>query len=384
MSDPDSWTTLARARQLLTASHAGQAEALAREVIRADPTSAAGFEVLARALNEQERGEEAVEVARAGLQLAPEDLGLGLTLANGLIQTSHGSREARRVAHGLVESWPHAHVAHYTLARAYLAAPAAQPARALEAAHAALRLAPHDAATLNLCGVIHTRLRQPEQARQAFETALRENPTHGLALANLASADVTGLRLVRGGTRLSQAMLTDPNSSTLQRQFRHALSVIAFWFAAAAVGSAVGAALLLFAPRWLRLSAAVVTTLVIVFLAVRVTRSLPRGFRNWAPLVWRQSSWVARGWVLLGVVGVAATIAIGLAPTIENTPSASDGSSSPTATTPAHSDPHFAVPYLVLPLALWWIGRLMWRERKRKYGDDHTGPPTSARSVRKH
>jgi tetratricopeptide (TPR) repeat protein len=67
---------LLRATAWLGRGDAGMAEAAARRALERDPSLVRGYRVLGRALAEQERIDEAVAVARAGVQVDPENGGL--------------------------------------------------------------------------------------------------------------------------------------------------------------------------------------------------------------------------------------------------------------------------------------------------------------------
>lgn len=373
----DDYAVLARARQLLSADHAVDAERIAREVVARAPDSGAAFEVLSRALTAQDRGREGAEAARAGLVAEPADPGLGIALCNALIADDR-SHEARTAAEALVRTHPHDVNSHYTLALAHLGAPAPQPARALRAAREAHRLAPHDPDVLNLCGVCHNAVGEREWARNAFQAALRQDPTNSFALANLAGQDIDSLRLTKGGSRLTAAMLARPHSALLQRQFARQLTRIGFRFFGLALVCLFAVFLLTFQPWWVHASVATLLSGVMIGLAVPVIRSLPRGVRGWAPLVWRHASWTARISLGVGVLMVIGMLAFGFGPSSAPPLPASASGESGSRSGSTLADVLRAGVLVAVVLA-----RASWSERQRWFGRNHARPPGSGREVRR-
>jgi Flp pilus assembly protein TadD len=360
---------LARARLLLAADHDREAEDLSRLVLGRSPDSAPGLEILARALTSQGRGKEGAEAARAGLAVDPDDLGLGLALCNALIRAKQ-SHEARGIATALVTAHPHSAEAHYTLALAYLGAPEPHLGYALRAAQEAWRLAPYDPQVLNLCGVCHNAVGEREQARRAFHAALEQDPSNSFALSNLAGQDIGSFRLKRGSTRLSAAMLASPDSRLLQRQFARQLTRIGFRFFALALVSLFAVFLLNFQAWWIHAGVAALIVAVMVGLAVPVVRSLPRGMRNWAPLVWRHASGTARISLVVGAGMVAWMLWFGFGPSTAP-PSPASASSAGSQGSGSVLD-EILSPGLLVTVGLARVG---WSRRRRRRRLDRSHVP---------
>lgn len=321
MTSPAHAVKLARAQQLLAADHAAEAEQIARELIAADPHSVEALAVLAEALVQQDRLDEGADAARAALVLEPENVSLGITLCEALIGASR-SHEARPIAAQLVRASPHSWATHYTLGRAHLGAPAPQPRRALAAALEANRLAPWSPDPLNLAGICHLQLDEDYWARRAFEAALELNPQHAHALANLAALDVSEGKIRRGGSRLTLALGAAPNSEQLQKHFSRLVSKISLWFYGIALGGLFLVFFTTFKPWWVHASLATAIACLLGVLGWQCLRVLPRGPRNWWPVVWKHAPWVTRLTVVVGVLLTVALLGYGYAPSTPPPPAA--------------------------------------------------------------
>jgi Flp pilus assembly protein TadD len=369
MNEAQDAADLARAGQLLDADHAEEAERLAREVISRQPESAPAFELLAAALHQQGRHRESVATARAGLALAAEDFGLGLLLAQGLVQLNRGD-EAEEVAVGLMQAHPHSHAAAHVLAHAYLAQGLGKARLALGAAQQALRLAPHSADALNLAGICHQRLYEFDLARGAFEAALRVDPFHSLALSNLAALDIQDGRVLSGGRKLTLALSSRPNSRLVQRVVAHQVTRISLYLFLLGLVGLLVTFLLTFHPWWVHAAAATLFLASAVTIAVPVLRSLPPGFRGWAPVIWRASSVMTRVTLVVGVLVYVAMIGLGFGP---STPRPEDASGDGSGIGLVGS----LLPIGVICVYWWRVGqdRFGWGRKPRR--PDREGTPYS-------
>lgn len=366
---------LGRARQLLAADHAVEAEQIARDVIAADPHSVGALAVLAEALVAQDRLDQGAAAARAALALDPHNVSLGITLCEALIGASR-SHEARPIAAKLVQNSPHSWTAHYTLGRAHLGSPMPQPRRALTSALEANRLDPWNADPLNLAGICHLRLRESYLARSSFEAALALNPQHAHALANLAALDVSEGKIRRGGRRLTLAMGAAPNSEQLQKHFSRLVSRISLWFYGVALGGMLVVFFTTFEPWWVHASLATAVACVLAVLGWLCLRVLPRGPHNWWPVVWKHASWLTRVTIVVGVLLTLVLLAFGFAPSTPPPPhttgsgvGASSGSSG-----------SGGLPLGGFGFLLIIGGRIVWYQlRKRRSRDDHTRSQQSGR-----
>jgi hypothetical protein len=371
---------LARARQLLAADHAAEAEQIARDLIAADPHSVDALAVLAEALVSQDRLDEGAAAARAALALEPENLSMGITLCEALVGASR-SHEARPIAAGLVQSSPHSWATHYTLARTHLGDPMPQPRRALASALEANRLAPWSADPLNLAGICHRAMGEEIMARHAFEAALGVDPHHAHALTNLASLDVSEGRIRRGGKRLTLAMGAAPNSEQLQKHFSRIVSRISLWFYGVALGGLFLVFFTTFKPWWVHASLATAVACILGVLGWQCLRVLPRGPRNWWPVVWKHAPWVTRLTLVVGVLLTVALLGYGFAPSTPPPPP--DPGEASASTSPGFPSAEvlvnvFGWAVIIALRVLWSRGR-----REQRFRDADRPPPQPSRRIRR-
>lgn len=219
---------LDRADHLLDLHRPGEAEQILRRYLASDPGSARALQLLTRALLRQDRSEEAVATARQAVAqdpTAPDGL---LMLAVSLLDVDGeaAATEGVQVAEQAVRRAPYLWVTHYTLGRALLRGRRPRVRDAYAAALEAVRLAPHEADPHNLVGMCLADLRQPKDARIAYEHALRLDPHHAHALNNLAVLDLGGGKLAGATGALSAALRLRPQEGLLHRNFGVLLSAL--------------------------------------------------------------------------------------------------------------------------------------------------------------
>jgi Flp pilus assembly protein TadD len=370
MTTTDHATKLARGRQLLAAHHGVEAERLARDVLSGDPDSVGALQLLAASLIEQGLFDEGVRVAYAGLAYAPDDDPVRQTLCDGLIRAGR-SQEARPVALRMVDDNPHSWHAHYTLGRAHLGQPGSHPSHALASAREAIRLAPWNPAPHNLAGICHLALHDRTQARSSYESALAIDPTYALAMSNLAALDVGGGNLRRGGTQMSRAIGLAPNSRLVQQQFARLVGRMAGWFFGVALVGLFLVFAATFQPWWVHATLATIVVAVLAMMSWRCLRVLPRGARNWWPVVWKHAPWGTRLIVVVGLLLTVALLAYGFAPSTSPPPVASGTTTGPGTGAPSGSPGGGDFPYAGL-LFFAAVGiRVVWRQvRRRRPKDD--------------
>lgn len=383
MSTPDEGLLLKRAEHLLQAHHAREAEQLVREVLQSHPDSADALSLLAQALLDQGRAGAAVVAARSGLALAPHDFGLRRILVHGLCRLRRAD-EAREIASSLVEDTPYAWSAHYTLGLAWLGQPYPRARLALASAERARELAPGSPDPLVLIGMCQSRLGDTRAERAAYGDALELDPGHAFALNNLAATDINRGRLRRGGRSLTSALYAAPQSQIAQRNFGILVARITVWFFLVALIGLFAVFLLAFQPWYIHASVATVVVVALLMMAWQALRVLPRGFRNWAPLVWRQSDRSTRVRLIVGGLLVVAVLGFGLAPSFHRPERAGSDISAgqlhsgnrTEAARPDDRPPLLRLAPLGLPICIILVRLIVSATRTRSPDNEHGGGPS--------
>jgi tetratricopeptide (TPR) repeat protein len=293
-----------RAQDLLDLRRAAAAEEVLRGHLAAEPEDASGLLLLADALRDQDRHPEAEQAALSAVRLEPElhRAYLVLTEVRVAREDAAGAVEA---AHEAVRLAPQAWVSHYVLARALLTGRRPRVRDALDVALHTVGLAPHSPDAHNLVGICFNAFNKPDQARAAFEEALRLDPQHRTAQANLAGLHARRGRLRRSAERVTSALGQDPQEEALHE----ALDVVLVRFSrrllwAVLVGAlVVGIELGATAPWWLRAVSGVLIALGVAALVRAFLRHLPRGVRSVGTL-----PRVARGWTRWGLFLLATAV----------------------------------------------------------------------------
>lgn len=328
MNDP---ADLTRAAQLLELGRPAEAERLARAALGADPTSLDAAEILANALNHQDRAEEGAEVARRGLGQHPDSADLLLVLvdclvdqvgmeSSGRMRRKRGDAdlvdEARQVAERLVRTHPNWWVSHYAQARSLLAGNRPRILDALHCANRAISVAPHSADAHNLAGLCLDGLNQADAARAAYQEALRLDPQHAMAMNNLATLDVGIFRLRDAARGFGTAASLEPDEELPRQNLRMlTIRLAARILIVAAVGAiALAVTLAAEAPWWSRflVGAALLGG---TGWFVQVSRGyLPRGMAlSWRTLI-GALGWIERIWIGITVVALCCLVAMSFAP----------------------------------------------------------------------
>jgi Flp pilus assembly protein TadD len=297
------WQAIAHAEQLLDLRRDGEAEQRFRDVLVSDPESVPALLGLGRALNRQDRHEEAERVVRSALALAPEHSGGHQVLVDVLCDRRDGAA-AVTAAQTALRLAPHDFTSHYQYSRALLSLRRPRIRDAYEAALRAVDLAPHSPDAHNLVGLCLDALGNHDAAQQAFRNALALDPLHTLAQNNLAGSEMDRGRLGRAAGMLRAAVGNDPQEKRVHDNLDTVLLLLGrrvLWslFGAALV---LGVLLGLEAPWWSRALGGAAYVGFVAWLVQRVRSQLPRGVGRWGRGIWRRTRW--QGKYLIGLLTV--------------------------------------------------------------------------------
>ncbi|GAA5128828.1 hypothetical protein GCM10023339_57210 [Alloalcanivorax gelatiniphagus] len=297
------WQAIAHAEQLLDLRRNGEAEQRFRDVLVSDPESVPALLGLGRALNRQDRHEEAERVVRSALALAPEHSGGYQVLVDVLCDRRDGDA-AVAAARTALRLAPHAFTSHYQYARALLSLRRPRIRDAYEAALRAVDLAPHSPDAHNLVGLCLDGLGNHGGAQQAFRNALAIDPLHTLAQNNLAASEMDRGRLGRAAGLLRSAVGNDPQ----EKRVRDNLDTVLLLLGRRVLWSLFGAAVVLGillgaeAPWWSRALSGTAYVGFVAWLLHRVRSQLPRGVSRWGRGLWGRAKW--QGKYLIGLLTV--------------------------------------------------------------------------------
>ncbi|MCP3421074.1 tetratricopeptide repeat protein [Nocardioides pinisoli] len=298
--DGADWRALAHAEQLLDLRRDTEAEQRFRDVLAGDPQCVPALLGLGRALNRQDRHDEAEAAVRSALALDQENASAHQVLVDVLCDRRDGpaavaaAERARALA-------PHDFTSHYQHARALLCLRRPRVRDAYESALRAVDLAPHSPDAHNLVGLCLDGLGHHDQAQTAFRNALAIDPVHTLAQNNLAATEMDRGRLGRAAGMLRSAVGNDPQEKRLHDN----LDTVLLLLGRRVLWSLLGAALVLVimlatgAPWWARALAGAAYVAVLVLLVQRVRAQLPSGVRRWGRGIWGRTRWTGRYLVAL-------------------------------------------------------------------------------------
>ena len=207
---------LRRAELLLASHRPGDAAALAQELVTRKPELVAAHSVLARAASAGGAHEEAVEHALRMVELDPQSDETDATVVHVLVPAGHAP-EAREVAEQLVQRSPHFWGSHMLLAYARVNGSGADTAGAVEAARAAVSLAPGEPEAHSYLGWCLARHGRPAEARASYEAALSIDPNNESALNNLGVLHLERADLQQAGSTLGSGLQSSPASPQLRR-----------------------------------------------------------------------------------------------------------------------------------------------------------------------
>lgn len=297
------WQALAHAETLLDLRRDAEAEQRFRDVLAANPESVPALLGLGRALNRQDRHEEAERVVRSALALAPEDEG-GYHLLTDILCDRRDGDAAVTAAGRALQLAPHDVTSHYQYARALLCVRRPRVRDAYDAAVRAVNLAPHSPDAHNLVGLCLDALGNHDGAQAAFRNALAIDPHHTLAQNNLAASEIDRGRLGSAAGLLRSAVGNDPQEERLRQN----LDVVLLRLGRRVVWSLLGAAIVLGlllateAPWWARALGGATYAGVLALLVHQVRAQLPRGVSRWGRGIWRRATW--QGKYLIGLLAL--------------------------------------------------------------------------------
>lgn len=306
---------LARADHLLDLGRHSQAEEIIRAHLAANPESAEALRLLVLALLGQERAAEALAAAEAAVREAPEEEH-GFRLLSIVYARLDRPDDAVRAAREAVRAAPGMWQTHYTLGMALRTGRLPRTRDALACANEAVRLAPHESSPHNLAGLCLDDLRMPDEARRAYEEALRLDPQSATALNNLAATTAQRGRLAAAGRLLSAGLSSDPQEAMLHYNYDRLLLALVLRLNLLLLGFGILFAVLIgseagYAVRVVAVLALLGTT---GLLTRWVARSLPRGSHLWVRGMFRRVEISERVFLGIFLLLAPAVIALGLAP----------------------------------------------------------------------
>jgi Flp pilus assembly protein TadD len=315
LSTDDADAALQRAQNLLELGRPVQAEEQFRALLTSNPESAPALQGLVRALIAQGRNHEAVPVAQAAVRVDPEDVWGHLLLSIAWIGTGEAG-QALAPAHAAVRMAPHLWQTHYALGQATRAMRGRRSSReALVMAREAARLAPHEPDPHVLVASCLWDLGRNREARRANAEALRLDPTHTMAISNLAATRIAEGRLSDAGAMVTSGLGVDPQMTRLHDHYDRVLGRVVNRLAyAGLVLSAILTAMAIQEVSYPLRSGTAVAGIALCCLGVwSVIRRLPRGSGGWARGLIRRSGLFVRVMVVILAIVAAITLCLGFA-----------------------------------------------------------------------
>lgn len=200
-------TQLARVQVLLETKRYGDAQALLREMLAANPNNAPTHALLSYALYLQDRNAGALREAQAAIRLDPNDPSNHYYQALALLALERAGSAMSAIQEAIRLDPQKAHY-HAVVSRIYVKRKAWQ--KALAAAEKGLRFDPENTPCLNLRGMALVNLGRVQEAAQTLATALARDPENALTHANqgwaLMHAGAHGAAL----THFREALRLDP------------------------------------------------------------------------------------------------------------------------------------------------------------------------------
>jgi len=296
---------LDQASTYLDAGRALDAHHLAGRYLLQNPDSGDGLTVLALAEHRLGRHADAVASARRAVTASPHSDHAWRVLALVLVEIK-AMQDAVTAAQRALVLAPHTWHTHTIAAVVFRESkdPGLRQ-RAVAEAETAVRLAPHEPdahleyGNTLLATADRKEARQAQAgAAQAYQQALRLDPLHRAARANLGMVQARKLRFLAASDAYAGVLGESPDDTVSRSNFIAAVGGVAS--ATAWIGLA-GLVISLWQPRGPAMAVIGITLLVVCTLIVRVVR---RG-RAYAPTVWREAPMlvVSLGLCLLGLVG---------------------------------------------------------------------------------
>ncbi|MBF4160492.1 tetratricopeptide repeat protein [Nocardioides acrostichi] len=298
-----------RAAILLDLGRAAEAEQLIGPLLAAAPEDAALLRLLARAQAEQDRPRDAEHTLRLVLRSDPDDPEAWAHLS-ALRADAKDAAGAIDAAEAVARLAPHSWVTYYTRARALMTGPRPHLSAALADINNGLRLDPHNAHCHNLAGACLEALRRFDDARSAYEEALRLDPQHPLASANLARLDTESGRLRSSSDRVRSALANHPGEEALRGTLALVATRTSLRLSSLLMVTALVSAALLVSrvPLLPRVGAATALVLGSAILWRTLADHLPDRSWSWWISLWRSAPWQQRLALALPAPLIALTV----------------------------------------------------------------------------
>lgn len=300
---------LERAQHLLDLHRPAEAERILRTHLSSAPGDVAALAMLGEALHDLGHLAEAERTVRAALAGSPQHFRSLLVLSD-VLDDRDDARASRKLGESMLQSHPAEWVSHFVMGRALLLG-RPRAARALDHVTRGLGLAPHQPELHNLAGNCFHAMRHRGKAEAAWREALRLDPHHGPARANLASHHAENGRLREASRSVTGALRATPQDKDLHRVLAQVMVALA-WFAL--WGLILGMGLLYLEAAsgtpWLLRVVTWIAVLGGVALYWRpILRRLPPRPQRWTGTLWRLASWPQRILaVILGPMLLVVTI----------------------------------------------------------------------------
>jgi predicted O-linked N-acetylglucosamine transferase (SPINDLY family) len=185
-----------KAIALHRAGDLAQAEALYRQILRAEPGNFPSLHMLGYLEGQRGRFAEAIGLLRRALQIAPDDRNALTHYGHALLQAGQ-NEEALAVYDQVLALRPDAVDVLYN--RSVILSGLGRPGEALAALDRALMLQPNAAMILYSRGVVMTQLLRHQEALANYDRALALDPKLGLARGNRAMAALNICDFARAG-----------------------------------------------------------------------------------------------------------------------------------------------------------------------------------------
>jgi tetratricopeptide (TPR) repeat protein len=207
-------TSLHRAQVLMDLGRHAEARAELAVHLARQPDSVLGLCMLAHSELASDEPDAALAITARVVALAPEEEWPLRIRALALMRLRR-FRDARAAAKAAVRADSDNWRTHYV--RALVHAETADYEQAHAMARQAAELAPHEADVHVILGLSLAGMGRDDEARAAYQEALRLDPESARALNNLAAVDINSARLGRAARNVAAGLRLAPNEETLQQ-----------------------------------------------------------------------------------------------------------------------------------------------------------------------